>query len=63
MNEQSTGNARQCNKKGSVLIYADPFKSNLFIKIPYYNKNGTIKSATTFRILIIGLMAGPAVSL
>jgi hypothetical protein len=27
------------------------------------SKNGTMSSATTFKILIIGLMAGPAVSL
>ncbi len=28
-----------------------------------YNKKGTISNATTFKILIIGLIAGPAVSL
>jgi hypothetical protein len=28
-----------------------------------YSKNGTMSSATTFKILIIGLTAGPAVSL
>jgi hypothetical protein len=31
MNKQSTGNARQYNKKGSAHVYADPFKSDLFV--------------------------------
>jgi hypothetical protein len=52
------------DKKGLVRNRTNP----LFI--PYYFKcrtdyirNGTISSATTFKILIIGLIAGPAVSL
>jgi hypothetical protein len=30
---------------------------------PSYTRNGTIRRATTFNILIIGFIAGPAVSL
>jgi hypothetical protein len=32
-------------------------------RTPAYTRNGTINSATMFATLIIGLMAGPAVSL
>ena len=40
------------------------FREVLFIDLVfYYRINATISSATMFTILIIGLMAGPAVSL
>jgi hypothetical protein len=39
------------------------FSTNKHASVLDYSKNGTISNATTFKILIMGLMAGPAVSL
>lgn len=50
-------------KKGLVHLCTNPFsKTNVWIVLNYI-RNGTINSATTFRILIMGFTAGPAVSL
>ncbi len=49
-------------KKGWRNEYANPF-FNLIKNYINFIKIGTKRSETTFSILIIGLMAGPAVSL
>ena len=66
------------NSMSSSTIYSDIKKGIRKILMPFlinqigrlksvavscYAKKGTRRSATTLRILIIGLMAGPAVSL